>query len=121
MYASIFAVCMSNFFRYESTVNVLSVVFNRYESTTNVFGVGLTMNASILNVGVEVKLNIAREIKVTVYDMKVTNEFMLTRLQDQELASVSAAASAFGREWMLAPLPGSTHEPPTPGAILPSP
>ena len=40
-------------------MNVLSVVFNRYESATNVFGVGLTMNASIMNVGVEVKLNIA--------------------------------------------------------------
>ncbi len=39
----------------------------------------------------------------------------------QEVASVSAAASAFGREWMLAPLPGPAIEPPAPGTVLPSP
>jgi hypothetical protein len=39
----------------------------------------------------------------------------------QEVASVSAAASAFGREWMLAPLPPPSNQPPTPGAVLPSP
>jgi len=43
------------------------------------------------------------------------------RFAIQEVASVNAAASAFGRDWMLAPLPPPSSQPPTPGAVLPSP
>jgi hypothetical protein len=43
------------------------------------------------------------------------------RFEIQEVASVNAAASAFGRDWMLAPVPGAANGRTPPGAVLPSP
>ena len=49
-YASIFAVCSSNFFMNESIVNVFTVGDFKYASTANVLSDCVLMNASTVNV-----------------------------------------------------------------------